>query len=637
MNRFAKQNNIFVYESGEQTRFLSADDITFLFSGVDISTRNFKCEPTDILGKYRLARMRLYANIVIEYKNATIQLAAHVIRNANKTDVAIINNQFADYIIDESNNSIYLLNNDLLEVNKIIFNYGYSIDNINFQQYIEIKKILAEKNIRYDDTVTDFISDIKKNNEHFVLKGLKGSLYTYQDIGCNWLAFMERNKCGCILGDEMGLGKTLQIIALLGSLKETKSNIHSLIICPVSLLENWKREIQKFYPSLSTYIHYGTYRTGDYSEFLNYEVIILPYSTMLMDICMLNMVKWDIVVLDEAQNIKNPRARRTKAAKQLNRGMAIAISGTPFENHVSDIWSVVDFVLPGFLGTLSQFEQRFTDDLISAQEIEQLISPILLRRRVAEVDQDLPERVDISVPLIMSDEEASYYEEGRKALIGMTEDSYDLDDKALCKIQGLRMFCTHPIVYDKAIGHIDPITVSAKYERLCEILEEIFANGEKAIIFTSFNKMIDILTTDIKKRYGVYTNYIDGRIDATSRQSIIDEFTTVNGAGILALNPKAAGAGLNITAANHVIHYNLEWNPSLMEQASKRAHRNGQKKVVFIHKLYYVNTIEEFILEKLDTKTAISDTAIIGHVGDSYSKEDLIKALNKTPYNTTDL
>ena len=354
----------------------------------------------------------------------------------------------------------------------------------------------------------------------------------------------------------------------------------------------------------------------------------MSYSCAVTDAGLLSMTKWDLLVIDEAQNIKNPKAQRTKAIKEIACDIPIAVTGTPFENHMTDIWSLVDFIMPGFLGNLYQFEQTFADDIKSAIALEKLITPLLLRRRVKDVAKDLPERVDIPQSIVMSDEEAFLYEDNRH----IEEPHEELKSMQLAKIQKLRTFCTHPCVYNADYMGEDPTSISTKYTRLCEILEEIFTSNEKVVIFTSFKRMIDLMHKDIRERFNVYTNYIDGSVDASERQKIIDEFTSVEGPGALILNPKAAGAGLNITCANHAIHYNLEWNPAIEDQASARVYRRGQNKTVFVHRLYYVDTIEEIINEKIQSKRRLSDNVIIGNSGTVTEQEYLIKALSASPY-----
>ena len=230
----------------------------------------------------------------------------------------------------------------------------------------------------------------------------------------------------------------------------------------------------------------------------------------------------------------------------------------------------------------------------------------------------------------MTPAEAMLYEGCRTA----EDDSMEeLKSMQLAKIQKLRTFCTHPCVYQPNYMETDPTSLSTKYERLVEILDEIFESDEKVIVFTSFRLMIEMLTKDIHDRYGVYTNFIDGTTVAQERQKIVDEFSAIEGPGALMLNPKAAGAGLNITCANHVIHYNLEWNPAVEDQASARAYRKGQDKTVFVHRLYYVNTIEEIINEKIENKRMLSGKAIVGNNGRLTDQEYLIKALQVSPYN----
>jgi SNF2 family DNA or RNA helicase len=558
--------------------------------------------------------------------NDTISIKLIVCKYGVENEVSLYNNVFNDYII--YNGTWRYLDTIVENVNNIIIFNQLDPKNIKYSQYVIFIRELNKFKIDYIDKVESVVDEIRGLRETDTPLGLQANLFPYQYGGSRWLDFMVNNGCGCILADEMGLGKTLQVIAVMGYIKERKENSHFLVVCPVSLLENWKREISKFYPSFTTYLHYGARRTGDYRELLKYDITIMSYSSAIADAGMLTMTNWDLLVIDEAQNIKNPRAKRTKAIKQINRDVPIAITGTPFENHMTDIWSIVDFVMPGFLGNLNQFEMFFEDDLDSAVRLEKLITPLILRRRVKDVAKDLPERVDIPQPIIMTDEEAMLYEDSRQA----EEPLDELKNMQLAKIQRLRTFCTHPCVYDSDYAVEDPSSISNKYQRLCEILEEIFEKGEKVVIFTSFKKMIDMLCNDIKQRYGVYVNYIDGSVPAKERQLTIDEFGTVVGAGALVLNPKAAGAGLNITCANHAIHYNLEWNPAVEDQASARVFRRGQEKTVFVHRLYYVDTIEEIINEKIQNKRILSDNAIIGNTGSTTDQEYLIKALSASPY-----
>ena len=573
----------------------------------------------------RFSELTAHPRVQICFNDA-ISIKLIVCKNGVENEVSLFNNVFNDYII--YNGTWRYLDTTVENVNNIITFNQLDPQNIKYNQYVIFIRELNKLKIDYIDKVESVVDEIRGLRETDAPLGLQANLFPYQSGGSKWLDFMVNHGCGCILADEMGLGKTLQVIAVMGYIKERKENSHFLVVCPVSLLENWKREISKFYPSFTTYLHYGVRRTGDYRELMKYDITIMSYSSAITDAGMLTMTNWELLVIDEAQNIKNPRAKRTKAIKQINRDVPIAVTGTPFENHMTDVWSIVDFVMPGFLGNLNQFEMSFEDDIDSAVRLEKLITPLLLRRRVKDVAKDLPERVDIPQPIIMTDEEAMLYEDSRQA----EEPLDELKNMQLAKIQRLRTFCTHPCVYDNEYAEEDPSSISNKYQRLCEILEEIFEKGEKAVIFTSFKKMIDLLCHDIKQRYGVYVNYIDGSVPAKERQLTVDEFGTVVGAGALVLNPKAAGAGLNITCANHAIHYNLEWNPAIEDQASARVFRRGQEKTVFVHRLYYVDTIEEIINEKIQNKRILSNNAIIGNSGSTTDQEYLIKALSASPY-----
>lgn len=435
---------------------------------------------------------------------------------------------------------------------------------------------------------------------------------------------INREEIGCILADEMGLGKTIQIICLIANnIEENKRP--SLVVAPATLLENWRREFAKFAPSVTTYIHIGSERTGFPSVLNQYDVVITSYSTLIRDMPLISMISWDIVVLDEAQAIKTPETERTKAVKEIERRISIAVTGTPIENRLTDLWSIMDFAIPDLLGERSEFESYFENDVGGAKVLEPLVRPVILRRRINEVAKDLPERIDIPQAISMPLTLAKEYESVRQKII----EKYGTVGNLVSLIK-LRQFCTHPTLVSDIKG--EPEKINPKYQRLLEILEEIFENGEQVLIFTSFRKMIDLLVEDIKKRFNVWTDWIDGRVTVSKRQPIVDEFNNKNAPAALILNPRAAGTGLNLTGANHVIHYNLEWNPAVEDQASARAHRKGQEKPVTVHKLFFVNTIEEIIVERLDKKREIADTAVTGVKGVDSDYTDIMRALEITPF-----
>lgn len=455
--------------------------------------------------------------------------------------------------------------------------------------------------------------------------GLQAKLYLYQRTGYFWMKYMMVENGGCILGDEMGLGKTLQVITLMLHYKH-KRKTPMLVVAPVSLLQNWKRECEKFAPGIKTLIHHGIKRTGRFKEFEEYDLVIISYNTAVSDTSILCMIDWTLVVLDEAQNIKNPDSNRTRFVKKIPRQSCIAVTGTPFENHVTDIWSLVDFVNPGLLGTQSEYSSYISDDVEGADKVEPLLSPLMIRRMVKNVAKDLPEKIIISQPLEMSEMEAAKYENYRETA-QVESDSGKLN---LGILQKLRMFCTHPLICEDSCNE-DPAGTSIKYQRMCEIIEEICSLKEKVILFTSYQKMFDILDRDIPERFDIPVLKINGATPVEKRQEVVDAFNNMKNSALLVLNPRAAGTGLNITSANHVIHYNLEWNPALEDQASARAYRRGQQKIVFIYRLFYVDTVEQIVNERIERKREMADVAVIGTDGNMQNKEDIIAALNVSP------
>jgi SNF2 family DNA or RNA helicase len=453
----------------------------------------------------------------------------------------------------------------------------------------------------------------ENHNAGFELPELNAELFTYQKSGVRFLSYIADQSLGCILADEMGLGKTLQIIGLLASEKRM-DRVPNLIICPATLLENWRRELTRFAPQLSVHIHAGSYRTGQPAFFSNFDVTVISYETAVKDELILSSVNWNILSLDEAQNIKNPEAQRTRTVKQMQRRVSVAVTGTPVENRLTDLWSLADFALPGLLGNLRSFEEAFDNNEHHASVLAPLVAPILLRRKVLDVAKDLPLRIDIDQALVVNDTMAVEYESVRNRI--MLEYG---KQGSLVSIGKLRQLCSHP----KLLGLMENITLedNPKYRRLIEVLEEIFESEEKVLIFTSYLDMSDLITNDLKTRFRkTWISSIDGRVDISKRQPLIDEFTAHNGPGVLVLNPIAAGTGLNITAANHIIHYNPEWNPALEDQASARAYRRMQTRPVSIHHFFYVNTVEEVMMERLRLKRGIAREAVTGHEG----KEEIL-------------
>ncbi|MGE0630695.1 MAG: DEAD/DEAH box helicase [Hyphomicrobiaceae bacterium] len=500
---------------------------------------------------------------------------------------------------------------------------------ITLRQYLELKR-LGSQNPALVDRSQDAAGAIRNvaPADFVAPAGFQGSLFPYQKNGLRWLELIASQGLGGILADEMGLGKTVQVIALLAG-ESRDGRRPSVVIAPGTVLENWRREIVRFAPSLRVLIHRGADRSGFPDDLRTFDVVVTSYDTLVRDLSLFRQINWNLAILDEAQAIKNPATRRASAAKRVPRRVGLAVSGTPVENTLRDLWSITEFAIPGFLGDQAAFERTFGNDADGAASVEPLVSPILLRRRVKDVAADLPQRIDIPQALELEAAQANSYERIRNEVLA------EYGARAtLVALTRLRMFCAHPWLVEMGAG--DPLIDSPKYRRLVELLEEIAANGEKALVFTSFNLMTDIITGDIPGRLGIPVSFIDGRVPVERRQQTVDSFSGVEGTSAIVLNPRAAGTGLNIVAANHVIHYNFEWNPAVEDQASARAHRRGQTRPVTVHRLFYADTVEEIMDDRLTFKRQLADTAVVGTDGSDADAADILRALRKSPSRRSD-
>jgi SNF2 family DNA or RNA helicase len=503
------------------------------------------------------------------------------------------------------------------EIDALLAEVGAASGSITLRQYLHLARTGSPR-ILLEEEADEASPSVEAEPEPSGV--FKGTLYPYQATGVRWISMLAREELGGILGDEMGLGKTIQVIAAIATRPKARPN---LVVAPATLLENWRREIAKFAPGLKAVVHGGSRRTGFPSALREQDVVVTSYDTAVRDLGLLKMVSWYFVVLDEAQAIKNSDTLRSRTMRDIPKHAGLAVTGTPVENRLEDLWSILDFSSPGVLGPLSSFRNRFENTISGAVALQPAVSPLILRRRVAEVANDLPERIDIPVAIEMPGVEATEYERIRQETL-----NHYGKTAALVALTKLREFCTHPFILQPLDD--DPAFSSAKYVRLIEILDEIFAAREKVIVFTSFQRMLDILVHDIQRRFGIPVFWIDGRTLVGDRQATVDRFSDTLGPALIALNPRAAGTGLNIVAANHVIHYNLEWNPAVEDQGSARAHRRGQRRPVTVHRLFYAATVEEIIDQRVTHKRQLADAAVVGTDGED-DLADIAAALQVSP------
>lgn len=435
---------------------------------------------------------------------------------------------------------------------------------------------------------------------------LKGQPYPYQSIGINWLCDYFDNNLGALLCDEMGLGKTYQILGLV-SHAYSQTDKQLLIVCPATLVANWVNEMATFLPDVLPYVHFGSMRTLDPREFRSHRVVISSYDLLLRDVTLFAGTSWGLVVCDEAQALKNRTSQRHRAISRLDCQTKYLVTGTPVENSLTDLWALSNIVFPGLLGEAEDFESLVDDTPAEAHRLSSFISPLILRRLVSEVATDLPELVEIDEPLYPSPNFATAYETVRQGI--------DREVKNFLTLQlRLTQICCYPGIFLE--GYSDGR--DAKFARLAEILDELnYKNSDKVLIFSTFTKSIDMLVNFIGHRYGRQrVRNLDGRGKTSERQELVDAFNNDFGFQVLIVNPKAGGSGLNITGANHVIHFNRQWNPQLEKQATARAYRRKQNKTVFVHKFYYLGTIEEVINDRLKGKASLAEAALSESLAD---------------------
>lgn len=471
--------------------------------------------------------------------------------------------------------------------------------------------------VRMHATPAEVAANILSAADRDMAKHVSATLYPYQEEGAAYIDALAEVGVGSLLADEMGLGKTLQAIAVMAKLA-VEASAPMLVVAPASLTTNWQREIERFAPQLVCAVHEGPARSGNYRTFLNRDITIVTYDTLTRDAAMFAMVEWRLVVLDEAQLIKNPETRRSIAAKDLRRRASLALTGTPVENSLTDLWSILEFVLPGLLGTQADFEVRYPETARAAEELSERIGPLVLRRTVAEVAGDLPHRVDIRRPLKMPDALAGRYEAVR------TSAALHL----LARLMELRRLSADAERVNSSIRD-EP---GGKREQLSLIATAALQQGEKLIVFSAFQDSLDEIAQTLRSSLGpgAMVEVLDGRMDAAARQAAVDRFTAYAGPAALAMNPRATGVGLNIQAATYVIHYSPEWNPAVMAQASARAHRRGQTKPVFVYYFYYEGSVEEVMMERLDEKSAIA-TAAGSRFTDEATPSEVLKAIALSP------
>ncbi|WP_429841128.1 DEAD/DEAH box helicase [Brevibacillus sp. FIR094] len=465
-----------------------------------------------------------------------------------------------------------------------------------------------------------------------------GTLRNYQLEGSSWLFFLRRFGLGACLADDMGLGKTVQFITYLLHVKQHgPASTPSLLICPTSVIGNWQKELKRFAPSLQVMIHYGNDRQKK-EAFLpaikRADLVITSYALSHLDEQELGMVTWDTICLDEAQNIKNAYTKQASAVRDLKAWYRIALTGTPIENRLSELWSIFDFLNPGYLGSLGEFTQRFVHPIERDQDqqlinqVQRLIQPFLLRRVKTDpnIQLDLPDKNESKEYVPLTTEQGALYETAIQDMFDRMEKASPMERRGLIltTLTRLKQLCDHPALILKEISTTNEASRSHKLERLLELVEDIRQKKERCLIFTQYIEMGNLLQRVLTREgYGpVY--FLNGATKKEKRDEMIARFQDSTlpdheRGAIFILSLRAGGTGLNLTEANHVIHVDRWWNPAVENQATDRAHRIGQLRNVHVYKFISLGTIEERIDEMMERKLSLSQQ-IVG-TGESWITE----------------
>lgn len=465
--------------------------------------------------------------------------------------------------------------------------------------------------------------------------GLNGTLRPYQRFGFSWLNFLREWGLGACLADDMGLGKTIQALALLLNIKESEGKLPgpSLLVCPTSVVTNWEREIRKFAPSLTSMVHQGKERLrGDelVKAARRTDLVLTSYALARLDADTLQRVKWLNVIVDEAQNIKNPAAKQSQAVRSFKAGFRMALTGTPVENRLSELWSIMHFLNPGYLGARQAFRSEFAmpieryHDEQATQRLKKLVGPFILRRVKTDprVIQDLPEKVETKVFCNLTEEQATLYQAVVQDAMNKIGSSEGMERRGLIlsMLMQLKQVCNHPAQFlhqarrgegAEELTEEDLAERSGKLERLEEMLEEIRSVGDRALLFTQFAEMGHLLFTYLNRDLGIPSLYLHGGVPPRQRDALVSRFQEEHGPSVFILSLKAGGTGLNLTRACHVFHFDRWWNPAVEDQATDRAFRIGQVRNVQVHKFVTVGTLEEKIDEMIESKKGLAQ-AVVG-------------------------
>lgn len=453
--------------------------------------------------------------------------------------------------------------------------------------------------------------------------GMVGALRPYQRRGFSWMAFLTSLGFGVCLADDMGLGKTVQTLALVQHYRDMGDGRPVLLVCPTSVLENWRTEAAKFFPEMPVYIHHGRSRarSADFMRAISGKTIVITsYSIMVRDAKTLQGVDWIGVVMDEAQNIKNPDTHQSRLCRTMRAEWRVALTGTPIENHVGDIWSIMEFLMPDMLGSRARFRVDYIKPIQEDRDrsvmdaLRRQVSPLILRRMKTDRDiaPELPEKIETKVHCPLTREQSQLYTMFANEMARDVAGAEGIKRRGivLAALTRIKQVCDHPELIELD-GDMSAAR-SSKLERLLALADEMFESRSKALIFTQYVGMGEILKTQLQERFGREVMFFHGSLSREARDEIVRRFQESRGPQFLVMSLRAGGVGLNLTAANHVVMFDRWWNPAVEQQAIDRAYRIGQKRAVQVHTFCCTGTIEERIDALLESKRELADSMMDG-------------------------
>ncbi len=516
-----------------------------------------------------------------------------------------------------------LKDNDIEQAFKLIdiLNIYNDFDNMKIpnNKAIYLEKLIEEEDLsfvngsKYVSNVVKKFDKVKSKN-YEVPKDLNATLRDYQVSGFEFFKTLSDYQFGGILADEMGLGKTIQTIAFLLSNKDKKS----IVITPTALIYNWKNELEKFAPTLKVGLLHAakSEREKILDNIDNYDVILTTYTTYKNDIDKYKNISFDYCIIDEAQNIKNPDAIITKAIKNVNAKVKFALTGTPIENNLMELWSIFDFIMPGYLYNKSKFKSIFVNNDKNIIELKNLIKPFILRRTKKEVITELPDKIEQKIIIDLEKEHKRAYKGYVNLITRKIKENNQDNITVFSYLTKLRQLCLSPELMVKNYQG-----KNSKLDVLINIIND--SSDEKILVFSQFTKVLEVIGKRLNEENISYS-YLDGKTSAKDRVKLVEEFNTNNNKVFL-ISLKAGGTGLNLTSANIVVHFDPWWNPAVEDQASDRAHRIGQKNVVNVIKLIAKGTAEERVINLQETKKELIEDVINGNLDNSSTLKNLSK------------